>query len=442
MQGETRPGGLLIAAPSSGSGKTVLTLALLRALSNTGHDVSGAKAGPDFIDPAFHALASGRPAVNLDPWAMQPEQIRALANSSDTGLLLIEGMMGLFDGAADGTGSAADLAMLLGVPVVLIVDTAKQSHSVAALVRGFRDHRPGLALAGVILNKVGSARHEALLRQALGELDMPVLGAVHRNSGLELPERHLGLVQAGETLGLEAFIRNAAQLVANQCDLATLAGLFSPLSAALAAADATDTLVLPGIAPLGQRIAIASDEAFSFLYPHLVAGWQSAGAELSFFSPLANEAPELNADAIFLPGGYPELHGGKLSAASNFQSALRTASKAGTLIYGECGGYMAMGEAIIDRDGTAHAMAGLLPLVTSFEKRKLHLGYRQISPLGNSPFPQGMRGHEFHYTSVVREDGEPLFAARDALGADLGCCGLRRDNVMGSYLHLIASEAQ
>jgi cobyrinic acid a,c-diamide synthase len=422
--------GLMLAAPSSGSGKTVLTLALLRALRNAGIVVSGAKAGPDFIDPAFHEVSAAQPSVNLDPWAMSTPRLRALAGRQRGTHFLVEAMMGLFDGAADGTGSAADLALSLGLPVVLVVDAAKQSHSVAALVRGFRDHLPDLDFAGVILNKVGSSRHEGMLRDALSEIGVRVFGAVPRAGELFLPERHLGLVQAGEHETIDAFIDGAASVIERSCDLAALAGAFAPLSRSVAVEGQS-------IAPLGQRIAIARDAAFAFIYPHMLDDWREAGAELAFFSPLADEAPSADCDAVYLPGGYPELHGGRLAFAARFRSGMEHAARRGACIYGECGGYMVMGEGIEDADGNRHAMLGLLALETSFLKRKLHLGYRRLEALSDFAMGRKLMAHEFHYTSPLREEGVSLFDARDALGVDLGQTGLRKGNVMGSYMHVI-----
>lgn len=421
--------GLVLAAPHSGSGKTVLTLALLRALQNAGVAIRAAKAGPDFIDPGFHAAACGRASVNLDPWAMSKSRLRALAKGQGGSHLLVEAMMGLYDGAADGSGSAADLAQSLGVGVVLVVDAAKQSHSIAALVRGFRDHRPQMHLAGVILNKTGGARHEAMLRGALEAIGVAVIGAIARSAELVLPQRHLGLVQAGEMPGIEAFVAAAARLVENCVDLDRLLAVFAPIAKSSEKHDR--------IPPPGQRVAIASDAAFSFFYPHMAGDWQASGAELSFFSPLADAAPRADADAIFLPGGYPELHGATIAAATRFKQGLRQAAQRGTRIYGECGGYMALGEGIVDAAGARHAMCALLPLETGFAQRKLHLGYRRlVAPKG---FFAGERlmAHEFHYSSIIKESGEPLFEASDALGVDLGPQGLRAGSVSGSYMHLI-----
>lgn len=423
--------GLLIAAPSSGSGKTVLTLALLRALKDKGLDIASAKAGPDYIDPAFHALASGYSSVNLDPWAMTPPRFASLAQRQEGTHLLIEGMMGLYDGAADGSGSAAELSKALGVPIVLIIDAAKQSHSIAALVRGFRDHDDKVKLAGVILNKVGSARHKKMLCDALKQINVDVLGVIPRDDSFVLPERHLGLVQAGETQDIEAFIKLAAATLSKTCDLEKIADCFLAIKQRK-----RQGAQLP---PLGQEIAIAQDKAFSFIYPHLLDDWRKQGASLSFFSPLANEAPQTGVDAIYLPGGYPELYAGQLASADDFKFALGIARDRETLIYGECGGYMVLGEGIVDADGKRHAMTGLLNLETSFHTRKLHLGYRDLQAQ-DFVFGKHLKAHEFHYTSAVKEEGVPLFQATDALGTDLGNAGLRDQNVMGSYMHIIDGQ--
>lgn len=427
--------GLLIAAPASGAGKTTVTLGLARALSDAGVPLSSGKAGPDYIDPAFHAAASRSVCLNYDPWAMRPEHLRANAAMQAGGgrLLLIEAMMGLFDGAADGSGSPADLAVILGLPVVLVVDCSRLSQSVAAMVKGYAEFRSDVRVAGVILNKVGSARHEAMLLDALKGAGLRVFGVLRQDPALVLPERHLGLVQAGEHEALDGFIAGAAAAVARACDLDALAALaatqaFRPPAAGTGAR----------IAPAGQRIAIARDRAFAFLYDHLLYGWRAAGAEISFFSPLADEGPDPAADAVYLPGGYPELHGGTLSGAGNFRRGMTGAVERGARIYGECGGYMTLGEGLVAADGTRHAMLGLLPLVTSFAERRRHLGYRRVTPLAGAGFDRPMSAHEFHYSTVIEEGpADRLFSASDATGAPLGPVGLRRGAVSGSYLHLI-----
>ena len=416
--------GIIIAAPSSNAGKTTITLGLLRALRQDGVAVRGAKSGPDYIDSRFHEAASGTPCSNLDAWAMTPERIRSLA--AGDGLLIIEGAMGLFDGAPpEGRGSTADLARILGLPIVLVVDAASMAQSVAPIVNGFASYDPEVKVAGVVLNRVGSERHERMLIDALMPFDLQVLGAIPRESNLVHPSRHLGLVPAQERPDLNSFIDQAAALVRANTDIHGLAALAASLPAP------KDARRMP---PPAQRIAIARDEAFSFAYPHLLDDWRNLGAEIVFFSPLADDhVPQ--ADLIYLPGGYPELHAGRLAASSRFLNSLNTAAQS-VGVYGECGGYMTLGEALIDSDGNRHSMAGLLPLETSFAARKLHLGYRFLSA-ESGPFAGRHTGHEFHYATTRRADGPTLFEAMDAEGNQLAPMGLRQGNVSGSFAHLI-----
>lgn len=417
---------LIVSAPSSASGKTVVTLALLRALRNRGLRVASAKVGPDYIDPRFHEMATGRTCYNLDPWAMHPGCIRMLLAdlSRDADLVVIEGVMGLFDGPMGVPGSTADLGYMLGLPVLLAIDARHQAQSVAALVHGFTRYRLGMRIGGVVLNRVASDRHEAILRAALGER---VIGVLRQDERLVLPSRHLGLVQAGEHRDLEGFIEHAAAAIDRDDVIERVMAM-----ATVPTGEADPRIAL---APLGQRIAVASDAAFTFAYPHLLDGWRRAGAELSFFSPLADEPPPADADAVLLPGGYPELHAGRLAGCNAFREGL---GRFDGLVYGECGGYMALGEALIDASGQPHAMAGLLPLVTSFQTRKLHLGYRQLTAHDGMPWTGTLRGHEFHYATVVSEDEKGrLFEASDAIGDPLPPMGLRRGKVMGSFAHVI-----
>ena len=408
------------------SGKTVVTLGLIRALRRHGLRVASAKVGPDYIDPRFHAHASGRPCPNLDPWAMGETGCAALLEAAcgDADLIIIEGVMGLFDGPHGASGSTADLAAALGLPVVLVVDARHQSQSLAALVHGFATYRPDVALAGVIANRIASDRHAEIVAAALGDR---LLGMVRADGALELPSRHLGLVQADENQELEKFIESAASAVARETLLDRLTNQATALS--------TRAGPPPALAPLGQTIAVARDVAFGFSYPHVLEGWRRAGATIRFFSPLADEAPDGHADAIFLPGGYPELHAGRLAGNSRFLSGLR---RANGVVYGECGGYMVLGEGLIDADGARHAMSGLLPLTTSFATRRLHLGYRALAPRPGSPWSKPLRGHEFHYATVEAEGAaDRLFDATDAGGTGLAAMGLRRGPIMGSFAHLI-----
>ena len=422
--------GFLISAPSSGSGKTLVTLGISRALRRRGMAVQCFKSGPDYIDPAFHRAATGRASFNLDTWAMPEPVIRALlTEASGADVVVAEGSMGLHDGVAQagawGRGASADLALALDWPVVLVIDVSGQAQTCGAVALGCEAFRPGLRLAGVILNKVASPRHERLARAGIEAAGLRVLGALPRQKGAEVPERHLGLVQAEELPELEAVLEAAADLVAAHVDLNAILQV---------SAQVTGQGALQ-LTPPGQRIALARDEAFSFVYPHLLEGWRRAGAEIATFSPLADEAPP-KADICWLPGGYPELHAPRLAGNLNFLNGLRGFSGP---VHGECGGYMVLGEALIDAQGTSHQMAGLLGLVTSFAKRKMHLGYR-LAEIANPPPGLGhrCRGHEFHYSNIVTQPDEPLGKVSDADGALVPETGSRRGLVTGTYFHMIA----
>ena len=425
-------GGVVIAAPSSGSGKTVITLALLRALRAAGIEVGSLKIGPDYIDPGFHRVASGAECRNYDPWAMRLATLESQRDcvAGQVDLIVAEGVTGLFDGAADGTGSTADAANQLGWPILLVVDVKGQGASAAALVEGFAHHRKDTKIAGVIFNRVGSERHRAMLATAMASTGIPILAMVPRDAVFDLPDRHLGLVQAAELSGLDRQIDEAAALISAEIDLTALADLAGPVTASML------NHAAPPVPPPGQRVAVAADDAFSFAYPHILDGWRDAGTEISTFSPLADQAPDTRADAVYLPGGYPELHAGLLAGNRHFMDGIR-----GATIYGECGGYMGLGRGLIDRDGKRFEMAGLLPVETSFAAPRLHLGYRKLT-LGEDCFlgmpGEDYRGHEFHYSSQTGvEPVSALFTAVDATGAALPPAGCRQGNVMGAYIHLI-----
>jgi cobyrinic acid a,c-diamide synthase len=437
--------GLIVAAPRSGSGKTTVTLALLAALRRRGVAVRAAKAGPDYIDPPFHAAATGAPSLNLDSWAMAPALLDALAceASRAAGIFVIEGVMGLFDGvpAPPGrSGSTADLAARFALPVVLVLDVLGQSQTAAAVARGLAMHDPAVRIAGVVLNRVGSARHQALVADAMAAAGIPVLGAVRRDPGLATPERHLGLVQASEHADLTQRLDRLADMAERDLDLEAIIVTAAPLKLSREAMARSPPASLP---PPGQRIALAADRAFSFAYPHVVDGWRRAGAEIVAFSPLVDEPPPKDCDACWLPGGYPELHAGTLAAAKRFRDGLARFA-ATRPVHGECGGYMVLGTGLRDADGVRHEMAGLLGHETSFADRKLHLGYRQAQLIAASPLgPAGstLRGHEFHYATVTDAGNDaPLFDVVDGQGHALGPSGGRRGHVTGAFCHAIARE--
>ena len=437
------PSGVIIAAPRSGAGKTMVTLGLLRALRRRGHAVQPFKCGPDYIDPAFHAIAAGRASFNLDSWAMSDELIAGLAVNASDGveLSMVEGVMGLFDGAAargrSGSGTTADLASLLGWPVVLVLDVTGQTETAAAVALGCANYRDDVTIAGVILNRVASERHVALIAPAFERIKLPVFGAIPRQDGIALPERHLGLVQAQETPEIDARLDRLADIIDAVVDVDAIREAARPIKAVPANNDGR----LP---PPGQRIALAHDLAFSFMYPHLLAQWRRAGAEIIPFSPLNDEAPDAAADAVWLPGGYPELHAGRLASAQKFRAGLRALAARSIPIHGECGGYMVLGRGLVDADGCAHEMTGLLGLETSFAKRKLHLGYRRarlraacsLGVAGSDVF-----GHEFHYATTVSENGDPLVDCSDASGANTPEQGLRQGATTGTFFHVIDGAA-
>lgn len=427
----------IVGAARSGSGKTSVAIGLMRALARRGLAVRGAKSGPDYIDPGFHAAATGMPGVNLDSWAMPPALLGRLAGEQAAGdVLVIESAMGLFDGVPGEpgrSGAAADLARAWRVPVLLVLDVSGQSQTAAAIARGFAVHDPGVRIGGVVLNRVASERHERLCRAAIEAAGMPVVGAVHRNPDMALPERHLGLVQAREHGALLAFIERLADVMEASIDLDAVLALAAPL-----VTGGDTTAALP---PPGQRIALAEDAAFGFMYPHVLRHWREAGAEIVPFSPLADDAPDPGCDACWLPGGYPELHAGRIAAAGRFLDGLR--SFAG-IVHGECGGFMVLGRALEDADGAMHEMAGLLGHVTSYARRRMNLGYRQARLVADSPLgPAGarVRGHEFHYSRVTEPGGDPALAElADGAGKPLGPSGARRGRVTGTFFHAIAND--
>ncbi|WP_333834133.1 cobyrinate a,c-diamide synthase [Rubrimonas sp.] len=434
------PPGVLISAPASGSGKTTVMLGLLRALAEDGLAVQPFKSGPDYIDPAFHRAAAGRASFNLDTWAMDPSLFSAIAlQARGVDICVAEGSMGLYDGVATrgmaGFGASAETARAMGWPVILVLDVGGQAQSAAATALGFARYDAETPFAGVILNRVASPRHERLIRQGMDRCGIAVLGALPRRGDLTLPERHLGLVQAVEHPELDAAIAGYARFLRAHVDLAAI----RDAARGMAKGAAHGTLPRPP----AQRIALAQDAAFSFTYPHLLEGWRAAGAEILPFSPLADEAPDPSADLVWLPGGYPELHAGTLAAAMRFRAGLRAHAETRP-IHGECGGYMALGVALIDKDGVRHEMAGLLGLVTSYETRRFHLGYRRAvlaAPMPGQKAGAALRGHEFHYSTILAQPDAPLAAVADADGEPVAETGSRRGQVTGTFFHLIAAES-
>jgi cobyrinic acid a,c-diamide synthase len=386
----------LIAAPASGSGKTLVSLALTATARRRGRTIQTFKVGPDYLDPQLLSAASGRPCRNLDPLLCGEGWVRSSfqRHGSATDLALVEGVMGLFDGRGPSPeGSSAAVAALLGLPVILVVEASRQAGSLAALVRGFRDHQPDLAIAGVILNGVGSERHHALLAEALAGIAMPLLGALPRHDSLALPSRHLGLLPAHELGDLQQRLGAWADLAERHLDLARLWPLLTAPPAAPAVA--IPAAASPASSPV--PVAIASDAAFHFRYPEAVELLEAEGLTVQPWSPLADEPLPPGCRALILPGGYPELHAAQLAASGRSLNALRAAAAAGLPIYAECGGLLLLGRSLADGEGIERPMAGLLPF--SAHRGPLSLGYRDaLARADGLVLRRGERlcGHEFH----------------------------------------------
>jgi cobyrinic acid a,c-diamide synthase len=327
------------------------------------------------------------------------------------------------------------VAAALAMPVLLVIDVSGQAQSAAAIVKGCGSYDERVKVAGVIVNRIGSERHRRLVSEAIEAMGVPVVGALPCNDTIALPERHLGLVQAGETEALDARLEGIADFIEMHVDCDRVLALAHDLNLASSS---------PPIAlrPPGQRIGLARDAAFSFIYPHLVQGWRAAGAEIVPFSPLADEPPPSTCDVSWLPGGYPELHAGRLAAATRFREGLRRFAETRP-VHGECGGYMALGQSLIDASGAAHAMAGLLGVETSFENRRMTLGYREARIASDCALGAAgavLRGHEFHYATIVASgDDDPFALVRDVYGAPEAPTGSRRGRVTGSFFHVIAA---
>lgn len=433
------PNGILISAPSSGTGKTTVMLGLLRAFSDMGLRVQPFKSGPDYIDPAFHHAAARKASFNLDSWGMDEGLMNTIVTEGeDADIAIAEGSMGLYDGVAtkgaSGFGSSAETAVRFGWPVILVVDVSGQAQSAAATALGFMKYMPDLPFGGVILNRVASPRHERLARLGMDQAGIKVLGVLPRRGDLALPERHLGLIQAIEHPDLEQAISNYAGFLGEHVDLEAIRAVAQGRNA---------PKVGRLVRPPAQRIALARDAAFSFTYPHLLKAWRSEGAEILPFSPL-NDDLVPDADLVWLPGGYPELHAGTLAGANRFLTSLRKHA-ATKPVHGECGGYMALGTTLIDKEGVAHKMAGLLGVVTSYEKRKFHLGYRQaVLQEAVIGYQRGsrLRGHEFHYSTILEEPDAPLAQVTDADGNLVSETGSLRGHVSGTFFHMISEATE
>ena len=429
---------LIIAAPASGSGKTTVTLGLMAALKRRDMNVAPFKVGPDYIDPGLHAIACGRPSCNLDGWMCGEAGVRSAYARGCQGanVAIIEGVMGLFDGASgdSNVGSTAEVASWLEGRIVLVVDARSQARSAVALVAGFVQFDSSLQFAGIIFNRVGSDRHEELLRQACSSVEglPPVLGCIRRDDEMTLPERHLGLLTAEEGALDSGLLNRLADVVANSVDIDALIGDVGQPTACL-----PDKKIAADV-----RIGIARDKAFCFYYPDNLEQLIAAGAELVEFSPLTDVALPEDLDGLYFGGGYPEVYAEQLAANRSMLMAIRKFAEAGRPVYAECGGLIYLAEAIED-----HAVAGLFPATARMLPRRKSLGYREVVLTEESLLgPAGMvlRGHEFHYSEMAMpESVQRIYSVSARNGQEQFAEGYVIDNVLGSYIHLhFASQPQ
>jgi cobyrinic acid a,c-diamide synthase len=430
---------LVIAGTSSGVGKTTVTLAILAALRERGHQVQPFKVGPDFIDPSHHRSAIGRPSRNLDGWMLGAELNRSIfaRAAADADISIIEGMMGLFDGSSpvNDIGSTAELAKQLNAPVLLVIDGSAMARSAAAMVAGYARFDPALRVAGVLFNRVGSEGHYRLLKTSVEQsTDVVPVGYMRSDSAMTIADRHLGLVMAEEE-GTDQLYHRLAKAALETVDLDRIEAL----------AYSCGTLPGPVSQPMIKnhrrtvRIGVAQDGAFCFYYPDNLEALEAAGAELLKFSPLSDQVlPDV--EMLYLGGGYPELHGEALAKNAAMRAAVKRFAERGGVIYAECGGLMYLTESIRDFDDRSHEMVGIFPAEAVMQKQRLTLGYRTVECSRRCILGEigvTARGHEFHYsTLVVREPLEYACALSDAGGSSKGQDGLTKYNVLALYTHL------
>ncbi|MEW6356175.1 MAG: cobyrinate a,c-diamide synthase [Planctomycetota bacterium] len=435
---------MVLSALRGSSGKTLLALGLLRAWRNLGRSVAPFKKGPDYIDPAWHSLAAGRECRNLDTFLMGRDGAAQsfIRHSEPAALTIIEGNRGIFDGVdAEGTHSTAELAKLLGAPVVLVADCSKVTRTLAAMIRGCRDFDPEIAIRGVILNQVAGGRHERILRTTVERYaGVPVLGAVPRVRDGTFPERHLGLLPPQEHPDAEAAIEAAAAIVARHVDLDRLSDIACsapPMESPDMQAD--DVPAEQGDRP---RVGVARDSAFGFYYPENLEALAAAGAEMVMVSPLKDrELPPL--DALYIGGGFPETHAEALAANTGFRQGLMDAVEDGLPVYAECGGLMYLGERL-EANGRTYPMVGALPVRFGVEEQMQGHGYTRLEVSGENPyFPVGreLAGHEFHYSRPLEwKEGafDLVFSVKRGRGFDAKKDGLCYRNVLATYTHIHA----
>ncbi|GBG54841.1 cobyrinate a,c-diamide synthase [Sporomusaceae bacterium FL31] len=429
---------LVIAATNSGAGKTTIVTGILANLKKKGLSIQSYKVGPDYIDPGYHALASGKPGHNLDSWLIPSDQLEHIfiKTAKDNDIVIIEGVMGLFDGGRDGISSTAAIAKLLKAPVVLVIDVKSMGESAAAIAHGFKTYDPDVNLAGVIINRVGSESHRLMVCSAVERLGIPVLGCIGRNEKLSLPERHLGLTPVTEHVAEETLSIIADQLSqqVNIAELIKIAQTAPPLYL-------KDVNVTTKLKP-AVRIGVAEDEAFTFYYPESLDVLKALGAELIPFSPLNDDKLPI-VDGIILGGGFPEMFVGKLTKNASMRQAIFAAGKKGLPIYAECGGLMYLTSSISDFSGEIYEMVGLVPAISQMCKKLQSVGYIEAKALQDNLLcsaNENIRGHEFHFSQMIPiENNDPFPWAFEFKKVRTGAVypgGYAAKNILASYLHM------
>ncbi|WP_458461066.1 cobyrinate a,c-diamide synthase [Paenibacillus sp.] len=479
---------LIIAGTGSGAGKTTVTLGLMRALAQRGLSVQGFKCGPDYIDPTYHTAVTGRASRNLDAWMTSPDYVRNTFEKASAGhdISIIEGVMGLYDGKdpLSNTGSTAEIALVTQTPVILVVDVRSMARSAAAIVLGFQQLEPELNIAGVIVNRCGSAGHYTIVKKAIEQIcGIPVVGWLKRDEDMSIPERHLGLVPAIERGELEPLFKRAADVLMEGTDLDLLLELaasapslqpreVSPATTAHSESDnAVNTLEAESTPNLGNNsyidhgsnddphsdsvinvnnsdvsyavqpvIAVARDAAFNFYYADNLELLEAAGARLQYFSPLAGEGIPADADGIYLGGGFPEEFAAEIAGNHVFLEGLRQAAQSNMPLFAECGGYMVLGETLTDREGVTFNMAGIIPAQVQMQKKRAALGYREASSVQDSFLlkkGEVLRGHEFHYSTMTFREEKTIPYAYETKGLrGLKQEGYAAGNIVAGYTHV------
>lgn len=460
---------LIIAGTGSGAGKTTVTLGLMKALARSGMSVQGFKCGPDYIDPTYHTAVTGRASRNLDAWMTSPEYVREAFAKASAGhdISIIEGVMGLYDGKdpLSNTGSTAEIALVTQTPVILVVDVRSMARSAAAIVLGFQQLEPELNIAGVIVNRCGSAGHYSIVKKAIEQMcGIPVVGWLKREEDMSIPERHLGLVPAIERGELEPLFERAADALLEGTDLDAIIAIAktapdieelavdhkddSVQSSARQWSDAhlkcseDSTSGVSDERGTSSRpvIAVARDAAFNFYYPDNLELLEAAGAGLKYFSPLAGEGIPSEADGIYLGGGFPEEFAALIADNVSFLEGLREAVRREMPLFAECGGYMVLAETLTNREGLTYNMAGIIPAGVQMQAKRAALGYREARAVEDSFLlkkGEVIRGHEFHYSTMTyHEEGDIPYAYETKGLRGIKQEGYARGNVVAGYTHV------